>query len=220
LVEKANAEKLEAVTLKTKGNALVMKREAEAQRAVELEIAKKAMDLETEMEENMTVDERKALERKRIEDSDFEAASDLFGGVDSGVGMGNGKVAAVVTASADGAIKLDNLKDYLKHAKKLSAAMKKGNKCAFSQALLNDLLKDVKDVLDTEAITDLIKTLNVINNDKLAADKRKSKGDAAKPKKDKAAIAKAKKVAIALYGDNDNYDALDQRGAEYEDNFF
>jgi hypothetical protein len=61
----------------------------------------------------------------------------------------------------------------------------------------------------------------VIKNDILAAAKRKVKGQAQKSKKkDKVAEKKAKKLAVELYGDNDQYDDYDDYGADYEDAFF
>ena len=75
--------------------------------------------------------------------------------------------------------------------------------------------------MDDDAVSDLIKTLNVIKNEKVAAAKRKVKGQAQKSqKKDKAAIAKAKKLQEELFGDNDQYDDYDEYGAQYEDDFF
>ena len=61
----------------------------------------------------------------------------------------------------------------------------------------------------------------MIKNDIIAASKRKVKGQAQKSKKkDKAAEKKAKKLAVELYGDNDQYDEYDDYGANYEDAFF
>lgn len=79
----------------------------------------------------------------------------------------------------------------------------------------------MKDLLDDDAITDVIKTCNVIKNEKVAASKRKVKGAAQKSKKvDKAAEKKAKQIQAELYGDNDQYDEYDDMGADYEDAFF
>ena len=53
------------------------------------------------------------------------------------------------------------------------------------------------------------------------AAKRKVKYQAQKAKKvDKVAEAKARKLQEELFGDNDDYDAYDQVGADYEDAFF
>lgn len=69
-------------------------------------------------------------------------------------------------------------------------------------------------MLDDDAITDIIKTCNVIKNEKVAAAKRKVKGQAQKAKKDKVAEQKAKQIEKELYGDNDQYDAYDEYGAD------
>jgi translation initiation factor 3 subunit J len=86
---------------------------------------------------------------------------------------------------------------------------------------LKEVLSESKDVLDDDAITDIIKTCNVIKNEKVAEAKRKVKGQAQKSKKkDKVAEAKAKKMAEELYGANDKFDEYDEYGAQYEDDFF
>ena len=72
---------------------------------------------------------------------------------------------------------------------------------------MKEVLTESKDVLDDDAITDIIKTCNVIKNEKVAEAKRKVKGQAQKSKKkDKVAEAKAKKMAEELYGANDKFD--------------
>jgi len=88
-------------------------------------------------------------------------------------------------------------------------------------AFLKECIQESKDALDDDAITEIIKICNVIRNDKVAAAKKKVKGQAQKfKKKDKVAEAKAKQKSIELYGDNDQFDDHDQYGADYEDAFF
>jgi len=78
-----------------------------------------------------------------------------------------------------------------------------------------------KDVLDDDAISELIKAMNVIKNEKVAQSKRKVKGQAQKSKKvDKKEAAKAKKIQDDLFGDSNQYDDYDEMGAQYEDDFF
>ncbi len=90
-----------------------------------------------------------------------------------------------------------------------------------ASAFLKECITESKNVLDDDAITDIIKTCNVIKNEKLAEAKKKVKGQAQKSKKkDKVAEKKAKQMAIELYGDNDQFDDYDEYGAEYEDAFF
>ena len=62
----------------------------------------------------------------------------------------------------------------------------------------------------------------MIKNEKVAAAKRKVKGQAQKStkKRDKKEEAKAKKMAEELYGANDKFDEYDDYGAQYEDDFF
>ena len=88
-------------------------------------------------------------------------------------------------------------------------------------SFLKEAITQCKDVLDDAAITDIIKTCNVIKNEKVQASKRKVKGQAQKSaKRDKNAEAKARALQVELYGDNDNYDTYDQYGESYEDDFF
>ncbi len=88
-------------------------------------------------------------------------------------------------------------------------------------AFVKEVLQECKDVLDDDALTDLIKVMNIIKNEKLSAAKRKVKGQAQKTKRDKAAELKAKQLQAELYGDGDTLlDKYDQYGEQYEDEFF
>jgi translation initiation factor 3 subunit J len=92
------------------------------------------------------------------------------------------------------------------------------NLCA---AFLKEVIQQCKDVLDDDAITDIIKSCNVIKNEKVQAAKRKVKGQAQKSKKaDKAAAKKAMEIHSDVFGDNDQYDEYDEMGGAYEDDFF
>ena len=86
--------------------------------------------------------------------------------------------------------------------------------------VVKEVILKAKDILDEDAVQELIKTLNVIKNDKVQAAKRKVKGQAQKAKKDKSAEIAAKKKYVETFGDNDDYDAVDEIGANYEDAFF
>jgi translation initiation factor 3 subunit J len=86
---------------------------------------------------------------------------------------------------------------------------------------LKEVIQQSKDVLDDDTITDIIKTCNVIKNEKVQQSKRKVKGQAQKSKKqDKSEQAKIKKVHDDVFGDNDMYDDYDAIGDAYEDDFF
>jgi translation initiation factor 3 subunit J len=210
--EKSLAEKANLSDLKKKGTALQAKKREEQERAEEEELARKTMEMEAEMEANMTPEELKALKQKQVEDADHALTDDLFGGVDSGP--------SVKVAAADDTVVLVDLKDHLKHARKVSTAIKKHGKIHLASAFLKETIDQLKDLLDDDAITDIIKTCNVIKNEKVIASKRKVKGQAQKAKKDKKAEEKAKKLQQELYGENDQYDEYDNIGADYEDAFF
>ncbi len=88
-------------------------------------------------------------------------------------------------------------------------------------AFLREVIQQCKDVLDDDAITDIIKSCNVIKNEKVQQAKRKVKGQAQKAKKaDKEAKKKAMEINKDVFGDNDNYDEYDEIGGAYEDDFF
>ena len=94
----------------------------------------------------------------------------------------------------------------------------KVNLCA---AFLKEVIQQCKDQLDDEAITEIIKSCNVIKNEMVQQSKRKVKGQAQKSKKvDKQAKKKALDIHNDVFGDNDNYDAYDDMGGAYEDDFF
>jgi translation initiation factor 3 subunit J len=117
LKEQAAAEKLMQVDLKKKGSALVAKKNADKERKEELEIARKAMALEAEMEANMTPDEQRAMERQRIEEADHALTDDLFGAVDK---MTVGEKAQ----QAGDKVVMKDMKDHMKHARKVAECMK------------------------------------------------------------------------------------------------
>lgn len=214
LKEKEKAEKAQKALNKTKGNALKKKKEEEENRKIELEVARKAMEMEEKFESNLSLDERRKLAKEREEQEAQKQASDLFGGgMDGGVGT--------KSTDAGDAVKLTDLKDHLKHAHKVAQCLKAHGKIHLAAAFFQEVIKESKDVLDDDAITEIIKTCNVVKNEKVQAAKRKTKGQAQKSKKrDKVEEAKAKQKAIELYGDNDKYDEYDDYGAQYEDDFF
>mmetsp|Transcript_23909 Transcript_23909/g.34978 ORF Transcript_23909/g.34978 Transcript_23909/m.34978 type:complete len:266 (-) Transcript_23909:152-949(-) len=218
--EKAQAESQAKAVLKTKGNAMAAKKLAEKEKREEEELVRKAMELELKMEEAMDPEERRLLEKKRIEEADNDITDDLFGGVDARSGPRSSVSAGGAAIGAGDTVKMKDLKDHLKHARKVAQCMKDHGKVHLAAAFLKEVIQESKDVLDDDAVSDLIKTCNVIKNDKVAAAKRKVKGQAQKSKRDKAAEAKAKKIQTELYGDNDQYDQYDEYGADYEDDFF
>lgn len=221
IIEKARMEKLNTESLRSKGKQRKAKADAEKERREEEELARKAMELEAEMEANMSVDERRELEKRRVEEADNALTDDLFGAVEQ-VKSGPGAAGAGGKAMGAGdTVKMTDLKDHLKHARKVAQCLNGHKKIYLASSFFKECLAESKDALDDDAITDIIKTCNVIKNELVAASKRKVKGQAQKSKKkDKAAETKAKKLAVELYGDNDQYDDYDQYGADYEDDFF
>jgi translation initiation factor 3 subunit J len=214
IVEAARDEALQNAELKTKGKALEAKKAKEADRKYEEEATRKAMEMEADMDANMTVGERRLKERQREEEEAMDQTNDMFGGI------GDGK-RTVVDGKDTGVLVLKDLKDHLKHARKIGGEVKKHKKVHLTAAFLKELINECKDVLDDDSITEIIKACNVIKNDKLTAAKKTVKGAASKAKKkDKAAEAKAKKITNEMYGGTDEYDNVDAMAHAYEDDFF
>lgn len=123
LIERQRDDQANVESLRSKGKALASKKKAEDDMKEEEELARKAMELEAEMEANLSIDERRALERKRVEDADNDLTNDLFGaveGVKSAAGAGTGGKAM----GAGDTVKMSDLKDHLKHARKVSQCLK------------------------------------------------------------------------------------------------
>lgn len=214
--EKAAEDKMRQVELKKKGSALQAKKLAEKEQQEELEIARKAMELEAEMEANMSPEERQLLERQRIEEADHALTDDLFGAVDKMSVTGSKE-----PASAGDKVVMKDLKDHMKHARKVAECMKAHGKIQLATVFLKEVIQQSKDLLDDDAITDIIKTCNVIKNEKVQLAKRKGKGQAQKAKKqDKQEKVKAQMVANQTFGDSNAYDKYDEIGDDYEDGFF
>jgi len=213
LIEKNKKDKETTAKLKTKGNALAEKKKLEQERKAEEELARKVMELELERESKMTPAELTLLAREREEAAAAEQVGDLFGGVD------DNRKKSVASTSED-KLDLKDYKDYLKHARTTATAMKNNGKIHLTAAFFKECIQQSKDVLDDDAVGDLIKTLNVIKNEKVAAAKKKVKGQAQKSKKDKVAEAKAKKIHEDTFGDSNIHDQYDDYADEYEDDFF
>lgn len=118
LKDKAADEKASHAINKAKGSALAKKKAADAAAKEELELAKKAMELEAEMEANMTPEERRQMEREREEADAAAMADDLFGGVDDR-SMSKGPGGAGKAMMSGDKVVMKDLKDHLRHAKKV-----------------------------------------------------------------------------------------------------
>jgi len=220
VIEKEKQEKLNKIKLKSKGNALAEKKKAEENRKEEEEIARKAMELEAEMELQMTPQQRREMQLQRAEEADNALTDDLFGITKSSVADRQVGADGKVMQAGD-TVKMTDLKDHLKHARKVSQCLKGHGKVHLTAAFIKECIQESKESLDEDAIGDIIKVCNVIKNELAAAAKQKKKGQAQKSKKkDKAEAARVKKLADELYGANDQNDEYDDYGAQYEDDFF
>ena len=181
-------------------------------------MARKAVELEAEAEANLSPQELKELKQQQIEEADHALTNDLFGAVEN-----QSTAAAASTATAAAAtdtLVLKDMKDHLKHARKVSECLCSHGKIHFATAFFEESLQQSSAALNEDAVAELIKTLNAMKNEKVQAAKHKVKGQAQKSKKqDKAAVKKARKL-VETFGDNDNYDGCDKMGGQCEDAFF
>jgi translation initiation factor 3 subunit J len=121
IIEKARQDSIQHEALRSKGKKLAGKKAAEQEAKEEEELVRKAMELEAEMEEKLTIDEKRELERKRIEEADNALTDDLFGAVE---GVRSGPVASKGGMEAGDTVKMKDLKDHLKHARKVAQCLK------------------------------------------------------------------------------------------------
>ena len=119
LTEKAAADKANKDALKKKGSALAAKKKAEEERQLEIEIARKELEYQAEMEAKMTPDELRAMERRRVEEADNALTDDLFGAVEKMT-----MDAKKGDQSGGDKLVLKDMKDHMKHARKVAACMK------------------------------------------------------------------------------------------------
>lgn len=216
VIQKQKDEEARQADLKKKGKARADRLAAEEAKKEELEVARRAMELEAEAEANMTPDQLRAFKRMQIEQADNALTDDLFGADD------NKKGAAPTAAATGGKLDLKDLPSHLKHARKCANAMRDHGKVYWTKAFIDELIKESKDTLDADALADIVKTCNVLKNEKVQAAKRKVKGQAqkAQAKRDKQKELEAQKKQAELFGDSNQYDEYDVYGEDYEDAFF
>jgi len=218
LAIKKREEAAQQADLKKKGKARADRVAAEQAKKDELEVARRAMELEAEAEANMTPDQLRAFKRMQIEQADNALTDDLFGGVDDKEGKGG----AAAASSGGGALDFSDLPSHLKHARKCANAMRDHGKVYWTKAFIDELIKQSTDTLDADALADIVKTCNVLKNEKMQAAKRKVKGQAqkAQAKRDKQKELETQKKQSELFGDSNQYDEYDAFGEDYEDAFF
>lgn len=119
LKEKAEQDKANQESLKKKGSALAAKKQEEKDRNEEAEIARKAMELEAEFESKLSVGDRNVLERQRQEEGEMGLIDDAFGG-----GIPDGGVGSKGSQLVGDKIVLKDMKDHMKHARRVAEAMK------------------------------------------------------------------------------------------------
>lgn len=128
LKEKEEQERLNQISLKKKGSALAAKKQAEKDRLDDLEIARKALEMEAEMESKMSLDERKIMERQRQEEAELDMMGDAFGG-----GVADGGVGNKGAQLAGDKVVMKDMKDHMKHARKVADCMRVSRDCRKSR---------------------------------------------------------------------------------------
>merc|ERR1712113_238309 len=105
-------------------------------------------ELEAEMESKMTPQELREQQLKRAEEADNALTDDLFGMPEKpGREMVGGKV-----MEAGESVKMVDLKDHLKHARKVSQCLKGHGKIHLATAFLKEAIQESKSVLDEDSI--------------------------------------------------------------------
>jgi translation initiation factor 3 subunit J len=116
LQEKAAQDRADNVELKKKGSALAAKKKAEEELKEKEEIARRILEEESAMMSKLSVDEQKEYQRKREMENDIGLLDDSYDGRNSST--------AVAGQLAGDAVALKDMKDHLKHARKVAEAMK------------------------------------------------------------------------------------------------
>jgi translation initiation factor 3 subunit J len=117
LKEKAARETAENAELKKKGSALAAKKRAEEEQKEQEEIARRILEEEGVMMSKLSLDEQKEYQRKREMENDVGLLDDSPGG--GHVTPGGGAM-----QQAGDKVALNDMKDHLKHARKVAEAMK------------------------------------------------------------------------------------------------
>jgi translation initiation factor 3 subunit J len=117
LKEKAAQEKVDNVELKKKGSALAAKKKAEEEQKEKEEFARRILEEESAMMSKLSLDEQKEYLRKREMENDIGLLDDSYGG-------GRDSSAVGAAQHAGDTVALNDMKDHLKHARKVAEAMK------------------------------------------------------------------------------------------------
>jgi translation initiation factor 3 subunit J len=118
LKEKAASDMETKDTMKKKGSAFAAKRKEDDERKLEIEIARKELEYQAELEAKMTPDEFRQLERRRVEEADHALTDDLFGAVDKMTVSGK-----EASQQAGDKVVLKDMKDHMKHARKVAESL-------------------------------------------------------------------------------------------------
>jgi translation initiation factor 3 subunit J len=118
LKEKAASDMETKDTMKKKGSAFAAKRKEDEDRKLEIEMARKELEYQAELEAKMSPDELRKLERRRVEEADHALTDDLFGAVDKMTVSGK-----EASQQAGDKVVLKDMKDHMKHARKVAESL-------------------------------------------------------------------------------------------------
>jgi hypothetical protein len=194
--------------------------EAAAKKAAEQD-ALLQLKIQQSLLEKETPEDRKAREKKLLEDENNELTKDLFSGLS--LEKGSTSEQAVVSVSSTkvsvkglGGISLKNKQDHANFG--VSCAQKLSESSAFNLAAYFKSLSDVliKETVTTEVLEEILATITKIKTEKLKAEKPATKKKEKKSKKD---ILNDNKYQADKFGDSIYHDKYDSY-TNLEDDFF
>jgi len=164
---------------------------------IELKEAAKQREIEEANRKPLTFEEKQARQ-KQVEASDFENTKDVFG--DNEALFGDDNVATSNEGATVDSFKPSNEKHFLKFATLISERVKTYEESFHYPNFVKALLKEITSAMDPEEIKELVTSLNVISNEKIAASKKK------KPAPKKKGPVVQKSLLHEDMGKSDDYD--------------
>jgi len=167
------------------------------------------------VEKELSTEERYNLKKEaeeRVKAADFEHAKDLFAGVEPE----KGKVAPTDDQN-EILTKLDpnTVQDFNKLAGAIAARTKNFDESTHYPNFIKELCKQLTENLTSSDVAEVVKTLNIIVNEKIKTEKAPKKGM-------KKTAAKKKAAVTATRADTEEYDEFEETaegagGANYDD---
>jgi translation initiation factor 3 subunit J len=145
----------------------------------------KEVEQATANKKPLTYEEKLALQKK-VEEADMENIKDVFKDNDALFGTDTATTSSTSQSGLD-TFKPSSEKDFTKYAEMVAEKITKYDESYHYPHMLKTLLREVTSSMDPDDIKELITTLNVVVNEKIAASKKKKSA----PKKKTAVTKKA-----------------------------